>query len=164
MRNCFREMLNNVTRLNRLMRMINDALYDGYGGQAAVATLMHAYSYGPTTITEMAHHESVSRQYMERVVMKLVAEGKVLLYPNPHRKRSKCVHLTEKGEVAAVMLLHETGRCLEKAFNGWRVETLLNIKEYGMLLDRLCLTLESVDWVNELTDVRLSFMEEARRG
>jgi DNA-binding MarR family transcriptional regulator len=62
------------------------------------------------TVPQLARGRSVSRQYMQRLVNALAAEGLVEMVPNPAHKRSPLVRLSERGRTYLLaMLQREVG-------------------------------------------------------
>lgn len=61
------------------------------------AVLMGLAKQGPQTVPEMARIRPVSRQYMQRLVNDLLADGMVETTLNPAHKRSSLIALTPSG-------------------------------------------------------------------
>lgn len=61
---------------------------------------------GPQTVPQMARSRAVSRQYIQRIVNALVADGLVELTRNPAHRRSPLVRITPEGS-ALVEAMHE---------------------------------------------------------
>ncbi|HLG61517.1 MAG TPA: MarR family winged helix-turn-helix transcriptional regulator [Ktedonosporobacter sp.] len=60
--------------------------------------LLALYRHGPQTVPQIASEKSVSRQYIQKLVNRLVEEGYVELIDNAAHKRSHLVQLTEEGQ------------------------------------------------------------------
>lgn len=60
--------------------------------------LLALYRDGPQTVPQMARQKSVSRQYIQTLVNRLVEEGYVELIDNAGHKRSHLIQLTEEGK------------------------------------------------------------------
>lgn len=71
---------------------VNEANMGVWGALSSLKTL------GPRTVPDLARERPVSRQYMQKVVDALAAEGLVAFLPNPAHKRSNLVGLTQAGE------------------------------------------------------------------
>jgi DNA-binding MarR family transcriptional regulator len=52
---------------------------------------------GPATVPQLARVRAVSRQFIQRLINELLAEGLVELVPNPQHRRSKLVRATAQG-------------------------------------------------------------------
>ncbi len=59
---------------------------------------------GPQTVPQMARARPVSRQYVQRLVNDLAAEGSVEPIENPAHKRSRLIRITENGRRALVRM------------------------------------------------------------
>src|SRR5579885_1403066 len=59
--------------------------------------LLALYRHGPQTVPQIASEKSVSRQYIQKLVNRLVEEGYVEFIDNAAHKRSHLVQLTEEG-------------------------------------------------------------------
>lgn len=60
--------------------------------------LLALYRHGPQTVPQIASEQSVSRQYIQKLVNRLVEEGYVELIDNAAHKRSHLIQLTEEGQ------------------------------------------------------------------
>ncbi|MFI9820433.1 MarR family winged helix-turn-helix transcriptional regulator [Streptomyces sp. NPDC052013] len=83
-------------------------------GVRAVLTLLHRG--GPMTVPQMGRAQSISRQFVQRMVNDAAARGLVESVPNPAHRRSSLIRLTPDGssEIASVLerehaLLREVG-------------------------------------------------------
>jgi DNA-binding MarR family transcriptional regulator len=68
-------------------------------GAGVWGTLRELCREGPKTVPALARARPVSRQYMQRVVDGLQADGLVRLQKNPAHKRSPLIVPTEKGRL-----------------------------------------------------------------
>lgn len=145
---------------------MNDTAYQAYASDGMRFMVTYVYRHGPQTIAHLANIYGVSRQHMERILNECRCQRWVELKPNPKRKRSQCIHLTERGECVAVMLLHEAGILLESLAKVSKVEPMLDqnyLEKSILIMDRLSHVIESGEWDHELIQVRADFLEEARR-
>ena len=88
------------------------ALMEHIHGQAASsgrrAILLNLKTLGPKTVPQLAAMRPVSRQYVQRLVDELAAEGLVEKRPNAAHRRSPAIALTAPGEdQLAAMLARE---------------------------------------------------------
>lgn len=60
--------------------------------------LLALYRHGPQTVPQIASEQSVSRQYIQKLVNRLIEEGYVELIDNAAHKRSHLIQLTEEGQ------------------------------------------------------------------
>lgn len=72
-------------------------------GVRAVLTLLHRN--GPMTVPQMGRAQSISRQFVQRMVNDAAAQDLVESIPNPAHRRSSLIRTTEKGAgvIAAVL-------------------------------------------------------------
>ncbi|WP_026932537.1 MarR family winged helix-turn-helix transcriptional regulator [Glycomyces tenuis] len=61
------------------------------------AVLVMLYGDGPMTVPQMGRAQSLSRQFVQRMVNEAGAGGLVETVPNPAHKRSALVRLTDEG-------------------------------------------------------------------
>ncbi len=106
------------------------------------SVLLSLFFKKPQTMPQLAHAQSVSRQYIQKLIGKLVEEGYVAFSENPAHKRSHFVQLTKEGRsymsnmlqremkiVAAQVIdfpveeLTETARIL-RAIRAWQKQEL----------------------------------------
>ncbi|MFD5572329.1 MarR family winged helix-turn-helix transcriptional regulator [Streptomyces cadmiisoli] len=64
-------------------------------GVRAVLDLLH--EHGPMTVPQMGRAQSISRQFVQRMVNGAVADGLVEAVPNPAHARSSLIRLTDAG-------------------------------------------------------------------
>ncbi|MES4881912.1 MarR family transcriptional regulator [Streptomyces sp. NBC_01723] len=64
-------------------------------GVRAVLTLLHRG--GPMTVPQMGRAQSISRQFVQRMVNDAAAAGLVESIPNPAHRRSSLIRLTARG-------------------------------------------------------------------
>jgi DNA-binding MarR family transcriptional regulator len=75
-----------------------DGLHESQGLSAAKrSVLVGAAATGPRSVSDMAAHRRVSRQYIQRLVDELVASGLLKAQPNPRHRRSPLIGLTPRG-------------------------------------------------------------------
>lgn len=61
---------------------------------------------GPQTVPQMARSRAVSRQYIQRLVNGLIADGLALLIRNPAHRRSPLVQITPRGSALVEVMQH----------------------------------------------------------
>lgn len=71
----------------------NDGEYSG-GRRSLLRSLAQE---GPATVPQLAQVRAVSRQFIQRLINELLAEGLVALIDNPQHRRSKLVRITPQG-------------------------------------------------------------------
>ncbi|MFG3546417.1 MarR family winged helix-turn-helix transcriptional regulator [Streptomyces sp. NPDC047725] len=64
-------------------------------GVRAVLTLLHRD--GPMTVPQMGRAQTISRQFVQRMVNDAAARGLVESVPNPAHRRSSLIRLTDEG-------------------------------------------------------------------
>ncbi|MFF0744024.1 MarR family winged helix-turn-helix transcriptional regulator [Streptomyces sp. NPDC004111] len=67
-------------------------------GVRAVLDLLRAH--GPLTVPQLGRAQSLSRQFVQRMVNEAVADGFAETVPNPAHQRSSLVRLTDSGRTA----------------------------------------------------------------
>src|SRR5581483_7252739 len=67
-------------------------------GVRAVLDLLRAH--GPMTVPQMGRAQSISRQFVQRMVNDAAAHGLVEAVPNPAHARSSLIRLTDAGRTA----------------------------------------------------------------
>ncbi|MFE9450180.1 MarR family winged helix-turn-helix transcriptional regulator [Streptomyces sp. NPDC006739] len=67
-------------------------------GVRAVLDLLR--QHGPMTVPQMGRAQSISRQFVQRMVNDAVADGLVEAVPNPAHARSSLIRLTDAGRTA----------------------------------------------------------------
>lgn len=70
----------------------------GVSPSAMRSILRDAAAHPIRTVPDIASHRSVSRQYVQKVINALAAEGMVDFKNNPKHRRSKLITLTVKGQ------------------------------------------------------------------
>lgn len=163
-------------RTSRSLKRIGDRMYPNSGGFTPRTVITHIYRYGPKTISELSHFDHVSRQHMERIVFAAEKNGLVSLQPNPYRKRSRRVHLTDTGEGYAVLILHETCICLDELSAGIRLTfqrtgicpaeefaiPVSCIERCSHILDNLRAAVDTARWFSAVEDERFKDIEKFR--
>ncbi|MET8570996.1 MarR family winged helix-turn-helix transcriptional regulator [Streptomyces sp. NPDC004783] len=72
-------------------------------GVRAVLTLLHRG--GPMTVPQMGRAQTISRQFVQRMVNDAAARGLVESVPNPAHRRSSLIRLTEEGRRVTARIL-----------------------------------------------------------
>ncbi|MCX4659545.1 MarR family winged helix-turn-helix transcriptional regulator [Streptomyces uncialis] len=72
-------------------------------GVRAVLNLLH--EHGPMTVPQMARAQTLSRQFVQRMVNDATTRGLVEPAPNPAHKRSPLIRLAEQGRTAITAVL-----------------------------------------------------------
>jgi hypothetical protein len=157
------------------IRIMGEVTYPR-SSQTARFIVTYLYVYGNQTIAYLAELDNVSRQHMERTVAENIQRGWMTMVPNLRRRRSQCVHLTNEGEIAAVMFLREGGVMLEHMSRGVGIDpmpiskcplapgtmTRTCIDKTVVIVDSLCTAIEKGEWMHDLSEIRSEFIEEAR--
>ena len=76
--------------------------------------LRHVMSAGPKTVPEIAAWRATSRQFIQRIVDKLAADGLVSLEDNPQHKRSRRVTITAQGRARVEAMIAKEARLLRE--------------------------------------------------
>jgi len=102
---------------------------------------------GPQTVPDMARARPVSRQYIQRLVNELTADGLVESFENPAHKRSSLIRLTGAGqEKLEQMSVRE-----QELFEGLRIEIPpAELLEAAATLRRVRQVFESPEWQNRV--------------
>lgn len=91
-------LIGDVRHLFHLLRMTADELHRSLGVTAALRAVLESLSRGgPQTVPAMARARPVSRQHIQVIVDRLLAQGLVELRDNPAHRKSSLVALTTKG-------------------------------------------------------------------
>jgi DNA-binding MarR family transcriptional regulator len=109
-------------------------------GVRAVLDLLHRN--GPMTVPQMGRAQSLSRQFVQRMVNDAAAAGLVELVDNPAHRRSRLVRLTGPGRariVAVTAREHGLLRTVPGDLTGREVDACLRV------LDRMLAALDDVD-------------------
>lgn len=132
--------------MEKLYHQSNEFIARVYGhGEISMgrrSVLLALFHGGPQTVPQLARTQSVSRQYIQKLVNQLVEEGYAAFAENPAHKRSRLVQLTAEGRtymetmlqremkiVAAQIIdfpvkdLQETARML-RAIREWQKQEL----------------------------------------
>lgn len=75
--------------------------------------LRYLMAAGPQTVPEIARWRATSRQFIQRIVDDLEAEGLVALKDNPQHQRSRLVAVTRKGQARVKAMVAKEVRLLE---------------------------------------------------
>jgi DNA-binding MarR family transcriptional regulator len=98
----------------RVQRRIElDAAQGVSVGLRAVLDLLR--ENGPMTVPQMARAQSLSRQFVQRMVNEGAAGGLVEAVPNPAHARSSLIRLTEAGEAAITAIVTREHALLRQA-------------------------------------------------
>ncbi|WP_030572262.1 MarR family winged helix-turn-helix transcriptional regulator [Streptomyces aureocirculatus] len=89
----------------RVQRKVEQAApLDGLSvGTRAVMVLLR--EHGPMTVPQMGRAQSLSRQFVQRMVNDAASRGLVESIPNPAHQRSSLIRLTEAGDAAITAVL-----------------------------------------------------------
>ena len=80
------------------VRWVAEQIYAADGRSTARRGLLRGLvRFGPRTVPQLARARSVTRQYTQEVVDRLVADGLVELVDNPAHARSRLVRATRRG-------------------------------------------------------------------
>jgi DNA-binding MarR family transcriptional regulator len=112
-------------------------MYGDDGRRATRRGLLRGLArYGPQSVPELARARSVTRQNVQPVVAALLAEGLVVLAPNPRHARSPLVTVTPQGEAlveawdrADARVLAAVGRGLSREELEITARTLRTLRE-----------------------------------
>lgn len=136
-----------VALFQRLRREAERIHGQGETSSGRRAVLRGLSQRGPQTVPEMARARPVSRQYMQRLVNELTADGLVEAVANPAHKRSPLLRLTGAGEDK----LEEMSVREQELFEGLRIkippEELL---QAATTLRRVRQVLESPEWQSRI--------------
>jgi DNA-binding MarR family transcriptional regulator len=94
--------------------------------------------HGPMTVPQMGRAQSLSRQFVQRMVNEAAADGLVELVDNPAHRRSRLVRLTPPGRAAIAAVTareHELLRQVGGDLTGPEVDACLRV--LGRMLDAL---------------------------
>ena len=164
-------------RMAKSIRSMGEVTYPR-SSQTSRFIVTYLYQYGDQTISYLADLDNVSRQHMERTVTENIQEGWMVMVPNLRRRRSRCVHLTPGGEIAAVMFIREGGVILEHMSREVGIDpmpvsrcplaagtmTRTCIDKSVVIVDSLCTAIERGSWMRDLSEIRSEFLEESRWG
>jgi DNA-binding MarR family transcriptional regulator len=98
--------------------------------------------HGPMTVPQMGRAQSLSRQFVQRMVNDALAAGLVELADNPAHRRSRLVGLTGPGRAAITAVTareHNVLSAVGGDLTGAEVDACLRV------LDRMLLALDHVD-------------------
>jgi DNA-binding MarR family transcriptional regulator len=92
------ELLGEAVALHLHLRAVTDSLH-GRSGLTSVCrgVLQELARLGPRTVPQLARRRHCSRQHLQALINRLVAEGMAELLPNPDHRRSRLVQLTDRG-------------------------------------------------------------------
>lgn len=94
-----------VVRLGHQLRVLFEPLNDVCPGGAQTSGLLRSLVLsGPQTVAQLARSRHVSRQWMQRTIKSLQAQGLVELKDNPRHKQSRQVCATLQGVRTAIRL------------------------------------------------------------
>lgn len=91
-----------IFRLNGRLLASGDALVAGVGLTSARWQVLGAVALSPAAlpVAHIARNMGLTRQAVQRLVNEMEAEGLVRLGTNPHHRRARLVHLTQRGKAA----------------------------------------------------------------
>ncbi len=94
----------------RLVEIVGALHGDRYLANTSRGVLRYLIATGPRTVPEIAAWRATSRQFIQRIVDSLDAEGLVTLRTNPQHQRSRLVTVTKKGRARVeAMIAKEAG-------------------------------------------------------
>jgi len=94
----FDALVGSLTRTYHLLTNLSDRLHGGEGVTTGIrSVLLLLAREGPMTLSQIAEHRAVSRQFIQRMGADLIARGWVAAEPNPRHKRSPKLVLTPTG-------------------------------------------------------------------
>jgi DNA-binding MarR family transcriptional regulator len=97
---------------------------------------------GPLTVPQMGRAQSLSRQFVQRMVNDATASGLVELADNPAHRRSRLVRLTERGSAAIAAVTAREHGLLSQVGGGL---TGPEVDACVRVLDRMLAALDDVD-------------------
>lgn len=97
---------------------------------------------GPLTVPQMGRAQSLSRQFVQRMVNDATASGLVELADNPAHRRSRLVRLTERGSTAIAAVTAREHDLLSQVGGGL---TGPDVDACVRVLDRMLAALDDVD-------------------
>ncbi|MFN4023812.1 MAG: MarR family winged helix-turn-helix transcriptional regulator [Hyphomonas sp.] len=98
----------------RLSEIVGAVHGDRHLANASRGVLRYLMAAGPRTVPEIAKWRATSRQFIQRLVDALAAEGLVILKSNPQHQRSRLVAVTRKGRTRVAEMVAKEVRLLEE--------------------------------------------------
>ncbi|MFF4651760.1 MarR family winged helix-turn-helix transcriptional regulator [Streptomyces sp. NPDC001380] len=115
-------------------RIEQDATAPGVSvGVRAVLDLLR--EHGPLTVPQMGRAQSISRQFVQRMVNDAAAHGLVEAVPNPAHRRSPLIRLTDAGRAAITAVVDHEHALLRRAAGLTDAEVAACVKVLSRLLD-----------------------------
>lgn len=106
---------------------------------------------GPQTVPQMARARPVSRQYIQVLVDRLAAEGRVELVENPSHRRSRLVRLTPQGKAFVDAAMRRQAKVFSRLKVGVPEKDLRNA---ASVLAAVRAFFESQQWKSLLKTIR----------
>ena len=98
----------------RLSEIVGAVHGDRQMANASRGVLRYLMAAGPRTVPEIAAWRATSRQFIQRLVDALAADGLVALKDNPQHQRSRLVAVTRKGRARVSAMVAKEVRLLEQ--------------------------------------------------
>jgi len=98
----------------RLSEIVGAVHGDRQLANASRGVLRYLMAAGPRTVPEIATWRATSRQFIQRLVDALAADGLVALKDNPQHQRSRLVAVTRKGRARVSAMVAKEVRLLEQ--------------------------------------------------
>ena len=93
-----RAVVDETIALFHCVRWVAEQIYGEDGRSTTRRGILRGLArYGPRTVPQLARSRSVTRQHIQEVVGRLVADGLVELVVNPSHARSRLVRITPRG-------------------------------------------------------------------
>lgn len=117
----FSEVVRTYFALKRLSGEL-DFVSDAQGGSMGIFEEIALNS--PVSIPEIARKRDVSRQYVQKMVQKLLKQGLISAQDNPAHRRAKLYDLSDVGEAVFQQLANEACVFFESAVNPFEEQEL----------------------------------------
>jgi len=115
-----RVLINEVRKTFRLMAGLSDRMLESRGLTASLRAILEFLAEeGPSPVPKMAAAKSMTRQSVQALVDRLVAQGLAGARPNPEHKRSQLIALTPEGQAMFQAILAEEKDLLFRISRDW---------------------------------------------
>lgn len=114
----------------RVLREVEDAAPQNRVSAGVRAALDQLRRHGPMTVPEIGRAQSLSRQFVQRMVNDALADGLVEQAENPRHRRSKLIVPTERGRAVIDDVLsgeHERLRAVAERLDPADVDATLRV-------------------------------------
>jgi DNA-binding MarR family transcriptional regulator len=92
------ELMEEAVALHLHLRTVTDALHGRSELTSVCRGVLHDLAeLGPRTVPQLARRRHCSRQHLQALINRLVADGMAELLTNPDHRRSRLVQLTDRG-------------------------------------------------------------------